>query len=184
MFKWEKHMQEEAVILVDEQDMETGTMEKMEAHRKAVLHRAFSIFIFNEKGEMLLQRRALNKYHSGGLWTNACCSHPRPGESTLDAARRRLREELGFETALSDAFQFVYKAAFDNGLTEYEYDHVFIGQYQGLVHPNPDEVGDYCYKQMEEIRSSMLSHPHKYTEWFKIAFPRLEMHMQRGTVRA
>jgi isopentenyl-diphosphate delta-isomerase len=177
-------MHEESVILVNDRDEQTGTMEKMEAHRKAVLHRAFSVFIFNDKGEMLLQRRALNKYHSGGLWTNACCSHPRPGESTGDAASRRLREELGFSARLSDAFQFVYKASFDNGLTEYEYDHVFVGQYQGLVHPNPDEVGDYCYKHMDEIKSSLLSHPHKYTEWFKIAFPRLERHLQKESLVA
>jgi isopentenyl-diphosphate Delta-isomerase len=177
-------MHEESVILVNDRDEQTGTMEKMEAHRKAVLHRAFSVFIFNDKGEMLLQRRALNKYHSGGLWTNACCSHPRPGESTADAASRRLREELGFSVRLSDAFQFVYKASFDNGLTEYEYDHVFIGQYQGLVHPNPDEVGDYCYKHMDEIKSSLLTHPHKYTEWFKIALPRLEKHLQKESLVA
>jgi isopentenyl-diphosphate delta-isomerase len=177
-------MRENAVVLVNEQDEEIGIMEKMEAHRKALLHRAFSVFIFNAKGEMLLQRRALNKYHSGGLWTNACCSHPRPGETAPDDARRRLREELGFETGLTGIFNFVYKAAFDNGLTEYEFDHVFIGNYNGLLHPNPDEVGDYCYKNMDEIKSSMESHPHKYTEWFKIAFPRLERYLQKEAVHA
>src|SRR5215203_6397334 len=122
-------MHEQNVILVNEKDEEIGTMEKMEAHRKALLHRAFSVFIFNGRGEMLLQRRALKKYHSGGLWTNACCSHPRPGEVTADAAARRLREELGFVTTLNPAFQFVYRATFDNGLTEYEFDHVFLGKY-------------------------------------------------------
>lgn len=177
-------MRENAVVLVNEFDEEVGTMEKMEAHRKALLHRAFSVFIFNPKGEMLLQRRALNKYHSGGLWTNACCSHPRPGETALAAARRRLREELGFIAELTPAFSFIYKAAFENGLTEYEFDHVFIGQYNGLVHPNPDEVGDYCYKNMEEIKSNIVSHPHKYTEWFKIALPRLEHYLQQSTVHA
>lgn len=177
-------MIENAVVLVNEQDEEIGIMEKMEAHRKALLHRAFSVFIFNAKGEMLLQRRALNKYHSGGLWTNACCSHPRPGETALDAASRRLREELGFVTSLTGAFNFVYKAVFDNGLTEYEFDHVFIGNYNGLVHPNRDEVGDYCYKNMDEIKANLSSHPHKYTDWFKIAFPKLETYLQKESVHA
>ena len=172
-------MREQNVILVNEKDEEVGTMEKMEAHRKALLHRAFSVFIFNGRGEMLLQRRALKKYHSGGLWTNACCSHPRPGEPIADAAARRLREELGFVTTLTPAFQFVYRATFDNGLTEYEFDHVFTGKYEGLVHPNPDEIGDYCYKSMDEIKWSLSSHPHKYTEWFKIAFAKLEFHLQK-----
>ena len=172
-------MTEDTVILVNEQDEEIGSMDKLEVHRKAILHRAFSVFIFNEKGEMLLQRRALNKYHSGGLWTNACCSHPRPGETVEGAAARRLVEELGFSTDLHRIFSFLYKAPFDNGLTEHEYDHVFIGQYSGLVHPNPDEVGDFCYKQMDSIRDSLESHPHKYTEWFKIAFPMLESHLQQ-----
>ena len=172
-------MREQNVILVNEKDEELGTMEKMEAHRKALLHRAFSVFIFNARGEMLLQRRALKKYHSGGLWTNACCSHPKPGEQIADAAARRLREELGFVTTLTPAFQFVYKATFDNGLTEYDFDHVFLGKYEGLVHPNPDEIGDYCYKSMDEIRWSLNSHPHKYTEWFRIAFEKLEFHLQK-----
>ena len=171
-------MQHEMVVLVDESDEPLGVMEKMEAHRKALLHRAFSVFIFNERGEMLLQRRALHKYHSGGLWTNACCSHPRPSEATAEAAVRRLREELGFVTLLHPAFQFTYRAVFDNGLSEHEYDHVFVGTYNGIIHPNREEVGDYCYKSMDEIRSNLVSHPHKYTEWFKIAFPRLERHMQ------
>jgi isopentenyl-diphosphate Delta-isomerase len=166
-----------AVILVDEQDNETGLMEKMEAHEKAVLHRAFSVFIFNPAGEMLLQQRAISKYHSGGLWTNACCSHPLPGEATEAAAQRRLHEELGFNTPLQKAFDFIYKAAFDNGLTEYEFDHVFTGMYDGAIVPNPAEVQDYCYKTMDDIRLSIASHPHKYTEWFKIAFPRLESFM-------
>jgi isopentenyl-diphosphate delta-isomerase len=170
-------MREQEVILVNERDEQVGTMEKMEAHRKANLHRAFSIFIFNAKGEMLIQRRALNKYHSGGLWTNACCSHPMPGEETSDAARRRLREELGFETPLHEAFSFTYQAEFDNGLTEYEFDHVFIGHYDGTIFANPEEVSDYTYKTVDEIRHTMSSHPHKYTEWFKIALPRLEEYM-------
>jgi isopentenyl-diphosphate Delta-isomerase len=166
-----------AVILVDEQDNEMGVMEKMEAHEKAVLHRAFSVFIFNTQGEMLLQQRAISKYHSGGLWTNACCSHPQPGEDTAAAAQRRLGEELGFNAPLQKAFDFVYKASFDNGLTEYEFDHVFTGVYDGAIVPDADEVADYCYKTIEDIRQSIQLHPHIYTEWFKIAFPRLENYL-------
>lgn len=120
------------VILVDEQDRPTGRMEKIEAHRKALLHRAFSIFIFNEKGQMLLHKRAAGKYHSGGLWTNACCSHPQPGEETLAAAENRLVEEMGIRVPLTKAFDFSYRAEFDNGLTEYEFDHVFTGTYDGI----------------------------------------------------
>jgi isopentenyl-diphosphate Delta-isomerase len=161
------------VILVNESDEQIGTMEKMEAHQKAVLHRAFSIFIFNSKGEMLLQQRAAKKYHSGGLWTNACCSHPKPGEETSEAAKRRLYEEMGFTTSLQKAFQFIYKAPFDNGLTEYEYDHVFTGTYEGVIKPDGEEVSDYCFKTIETIEQSLQSHPHKYTAWFHIAFPQL-----------
>src|SRR5688500_14176064 len=128
------------VILVNEQDVEIGKMEKLEAHQKAVLHRAFSVFIFNKKGEMLLQQRARNKYHSAGLWTNACCSHPSPGEDTLSAASRRLIEEMGFSTALTKIFEFTYQTRFDNGLTEHEYDHVYTGVFEGTIKPNPDEV--------------------------------------------
>ena len=167
----DQHM--EQVILVDEMDRPTGTMEKMAAHREALLHRAFSIFIFNSKGEVLLQQRATQKYHSGGLWTNACCSHPRPDETTLAAAERRLVEELGFTTSLDLAFDFIYKAELDNHLTEYEFDHVFIGEYNGAVHPNSNEVKDYCYKSVEDILLSLQSHPSKYTTWFHIAMPRV-----------
>ena len=122
-------MNREEVILVNEADEQIGVMEKMEAHEKGLLHRAFSVFIFNDKGEMLLQQRALNKYHSGGLWTNACCSHPRPGEDTLQAAKRRLMEEMGIETSLTLKNSFTYKTAFENGLTEHEFDHIFIGTF-------------------------------------------------------
>ena len=162
------------VILVDNKDRQTGTMEKMEAHRTGKLHRAFSIFIFDENGKMLLQQRAMNKYHSGGLWTNACCSHPSPGESIEVAALRRLKEEMGFETALSPMFHFTYEARFDNGLTENEYDHVLYGKYAGEIFPNNDEVMNYEYKAIEEIKSELKKHPEKYTAWFLIAFPRLE----------
>ena len=166
------------VILVDEHDMPTGTMEKIEVHKKALLHRAFSIFIFNEKGEMLLHKRADKKYHSAGLWTNACCSHPKPGEETAVAAAIRLQEEMGFNTALTKAFDFIYKAPFDNGLTEHEFDHVFIGTYEGDIKPNVEEVSDYCFMNVEEIKNSIQSHPQKYTEWFKIAFPKMEAYLE------
>ena len=164
----------EKVILVNEFDEESGTMEKMEAHRKGVLHRAFSIFIFNNKNEMLLQQRSANKYHSGGLWTNACCSHPKPGESTEAAAKRRLKEELGFETPLEKIFDFTYKASFENGLTEYEFDHVFAGTYNDEINFNKHEVQDICFRSMSEIESAMQTHPGKFTAWFFIAFPMIK----------
>lgn len=162
------------VILVDVNDRQTGAMEKMEAHEKGVLHRAFSVFIFNTKGEMLLQQRALHKYHSGGLWTNACCSHPFPEEETATAAGRRLKEELGFETPVEKIFDFVYKADFDNGLTEHEFDHVFVGEYEGKIEYNKEEVMDFCYKAVPEIHHSLQTHPQKYTAWFHLAFPKIE----------
>jgi isopentenyl-diphosphate delta-isomerase len=170
----------EHVILVNEADKEIGTMEKMLAHERAALHRAISIFIFNEKGEMLLQQRATKKYHSGGLWTNACCSHPRPNEDVESAATRRLYEELGFKTPLTKVFDFVYKASFDNGLTEYEFDHVFAGKYDGVIHPDINEIQDYCYKSMDEIERLLQSHPHKYTAWFSLAFPRIHKWTQQA----
>ena len=165
------------VILVDTNDREIGTMAKMEAHIEGLLHRAFSVFIFNTKGELLLQRRAFEKYHSGGKWTNTCCSHPRPGEALMDAAQRRLQEEMGFTTGLIKAFDFIYKAPYDNGLTEYEFDHVLVGTYTGKIVPNKDEVADFCFKSMEEIKDSLQSHASKYTAWFKIAFPKLETYL-------
>lgn len=167
-------MNKQNVILVSEQDAAVGEMEKMEAHRKGILHRAFSVFIFNSKGEMLLQRRALHKYHSGGLWSNACCSHPYPGEEVENAAVRRLNEELGFQTPVNKIFEFTYRAAFDNGLTEHEYDHVFTGEYNGMLNINPDEVSDYCFKDIEDIRTAMQSHPEKFTKWFHLIFDRIE----------
>lgn len=168
------------VILVDENDNPVGEAEKMQAHLDGTLHRAFSVFIFNRKGEMLLQQRALNKYHSGGLWTNACCSHPEPGEETATAAKRRLQEEMGFTVPVEKLFDFVYKASFDNGLTEYEFDHVFAGNYDGAVDFNKEEVMDHCYKSMEEVEASLLSHPDKYTAWFHIAFPKIKEWRERG----
>ena len=170
------------VILVDEHDVQTGTMEKMDVHQKGLLHRAFSVFIFNEKGEMLLHKRADKKYHSGGLWTNACCSHPKPGEETLMAAEIRLQEEMGFNTKLKKVFDFIYKAPFDNGLTEFEFDHVFIGTYDGDIVPNTEEVSDYCFKPVAQLKDSIQSHPQKYTEWFKIAFPKMEAYLQTASI--
>lgn len=169
------------VILVDDQDVPVGTMGKMEVHQKALLHRAFSVFILNAKGEMLLQKRAQKKYHSAGLWTNACCSHPRPGEDTIIAAQKRLMQEMGIITSIKKVFDFIYKADFDNGLTEYEFDHVFVGAYDGTIIPNEEEVSDYCFKTIEEIKSSIQSHPQKYTEWFKIAFPKLEAYLKTAS---
>lgn len=165
------------VILVDEQDNPVGTMEKMEVHQKALLHRAFSVFIFNSKGEMLLQKRSGTKYHSAGLWTNACCSHPRPGETTQFAAQKRLKEEMGFNTELQEVFSFVYRAPFDNGLTEHEFDHVFIGTYDGVINPNPEEVSGYRYQSIDQLKSSISKNPGDYTEWFKIALPQLERYL-------
>jgi isopentenyl-diphosphate Delta-isomerase len=167
------------VILVNERDEPTGTMEKMEAHRKGLLHRAFSVFVFNSRGEMLLQQRAEKKYHSGGLWTNACCSHPLPGEHTPDAANRRLREEMGFATKLDEVFDFVYRHRFENGLIEHEYDHVFTGFYEGMIAPDADEVQDYCYLPMPKIEESLRRNPEKFTAWFLLAFERIsEWHKQ------
>lgn len=165
------------VILVDEQDNAVGTMAKLEVHQKALLHRAFSVFIFNSNNEMLIQQRAFTKYHSPGLWTNACCSHPRPGEETQAAANRRLLEELGFSTSLQKAFAFTYKAAFDNGLTEHEFDHVFTGQYDGTIVPDPAEVCDFKYIPIPMLQADVNLNPDQYTEWFKIALPRLILHL-------
>lgn len=162
------------VVLVDQEDREVGTMEKMEAHRRAKLHRAFSVFIFDGTGRMLLQQRAHTKYHSGGLWTNACCSHPFPGEAVEAAAARRLQEELGFSVPLTHAFSFVYQAAFDNGLTEYEYDHVFAGYYEGELRPDPAEVAATAYRSLDLIREELRTCPGKYTAWFHLAFPKIE----------
>ena len=147
------------VILVNEQDEMTGVMEKMEAHQKGLLHRAFSVFVMNEAGEMLLQQRALDKYHSGGLWTNSCCSHPYPGESVVDAAHRRLYEEMGFDCPLAELFQFTYRTDFENGLIEHEYDHVLVGTYNGTVNPNSQEVNDHRFMSVEAISRLLHNSP-------------------------
>nr|MDO8081962.1 isopentenyl-diphosphate Delta-isomerase [Candidatus Freyarchaeota archaeon] len=159
----------EMVILVDETDKEIGTEEKMKTHKEGKLHRAFSIFIFNSKGEMLLQKRAKSKYHSGGLWSNTCCSHPRPGEDVEQAAHRRLIEEMGFDCDLHESFDFVYRANLDHDLTEYEFDHVFIGKYDGEIKLNPEEAEDFKWVSMDAIKENVKKHPEKYTVWFKCA---------------
>ena len=164
------------VILVDEHDVQTGTMEKMEVHQKALLHRAFSIFIFNEKGEMLLHKRADKKYHSGGLWTNACCSHPAPGETTLAAAKKRLQEEMGFDTKLEFVTSFIYKAELDQHLIEHEFDHVFIGEYSDIPSINKTEVAAWKFVDLSDIDTDLLQNPEKYTVWFRIIFARVKEH--------
>jgi isopentenyl-diphosphate Delta-isomerase len=164
----------EEVILVNERDEPVGVMEKMEAHQKGVLHRAFSVFIFDRKGHMLLQQRALQKYHGAGLWTNACCSHPYPGEAVHHAARRRLMEELGFRTEIKEIFSFTYHAALENNLIEHEYDHVFAGEYEGDIRPNRDEVKDHAYRSIESLEAAIKNQPQEFTSWFIIAFPRVK----------
>ena len=166
-------MENDKVILVNEHDDMIGTMDKMEAHKQGLLHRAFSIFIFNSKGEMLLQQRAFSKYHSGGLWSNACCSHPMPGEKTIDAAQRRLKEELGLETPVEKIFDFIYKTELENGLTENEFDHVYAGEYEGKLDADPKEVNDFCYKEIAEIKNMLQTRPQKFTAWFHLAFPKI-----------
>ncbi|MDC3195892.1 isopentenyl-diphosphate Delta-isomerase [Flavobacteriaceae bacterium] len=161
---------EENVILVDVLDNQLGLMPKMEAHEKAVLHRAFSVFIFNDKGELMLQQRAAHKYHSPLLWTNTCCSHQRDGESNIEAGKRRLIEEMGFKTNLKEIFSFVYKAPFDNGLTEHELDHVMIGNFNGTPKINTDEVASYKWMTLEEVKKNIELQPKLYTAWFKIIF--------------
>ena len=163
-------MSEEKVILVDKNDNQVGLMPKLEAHEKGVLHRAFSIFIFNSKYELLLQRRASSKYHSGGLWTNTCCSHPREGEDILDAANRRLDEEMGIKTSLRKVYDFIYKAELDNQLTEHEFDHVFYGVFDNDPTLNKDEAEDFKWVDMETLNNDIIKNEDNYTVWFKIAF--------------
>ncbi|MBQ0770104.1 MAG: isopentenyl-diphosphate Delta-isomerase [Bizionia sp.] len=163
-------MLEEKVILVNEKDEQIGLMPKMEAHEKALLHRAFSVFVFNDKNELMLQQRALSKYHTPGLWTNTCCSHQREGESNLEAGKRRLQEEMGFVTELEERTSFIYKAPFDNGLTEHEYDHIMVGHYNDEPNVNPDEVEAYKWMLLEDVKADMKNNPDLYTAWFKIIF--------------
>ncbi len=163
-------MIEEYVILVDKNDRQIGLMEKLEAHKKALLHRAFSIFIFNDEGQLLLQQRAVDKYHSPLLWTNTCCSHQRDGETSLKAGIRRLQEEMGFVCNLEEMFSFIYKVPFSNGLTEHELDHVMIGKYNKNPKINKEEVENYKWMSLGAVKMDIESHPEIYTEWFKIIF--------------
>jgi len=170
-------MEEEYVILVDENDRQIGLMPKLEAHQKALLHRAFSVFIFNHKNELMLQQRALQKYHSPGLWTNTCCSHQRKGETNIEAGKRRLLEEMGFATNLQETISFIYKAPFDNGLTEHEYDHVMIGYYNDKPKINLEEVANWKWMALEDVRTDLKVNPENYTAWFKIIFDKFYRHI-------
>ncbi len=163
----------ESVILVDTGGQAIGMMDKLEAHQNGNLHLAFSVFIFNSKGQLLLQQRALDKYHSGGLWTNTCCSHPRAGETIIDAGRRRLKEEMGMETELTELFQFSYRHEFENGLIEHEYDHVLIGISDQLPEPDPDEVADFRYMNTGTLVLNLMAQPDIYTPWFRICLDRV-----------
>lgn len=161
---------QEQVILVNENDEPIGSMEKIEAHEKALLHRAFSVFILNDKNEVMLQQRAASKYHSPLLWTNTCCSHQRAGETNIAAGKRRLLEEMGFQVDLKELFSFIYKAPFDNGLTEHELDHVMIGYSNQEPNINREEVEAWKWMSLEAIKQDMKDHPESYTAWFKIIF--------------
>lgn len=158
----------EQVILVDEQDNVVGAMDKLDAHRQGVLHRAFSIVILNSKGELLLQKRSMNKYHSGGLWTNSCCSHPKPDELTAHAASSRLNYEMGIDLQPEFAYKFLYKSHLDNNFIEHELDYVFTGVFDGTPVINSDEVDDWKFVNIDDLRADILQHPDKYTVWFKL----------------
>ncbi len=159
----------EHVIYVDEQDREVGTGEKLEAHQKGVLHRAISVFIFNKKGELMLQKRAKTKYHSAGLWSNTCCSHPRPGEDVETAARRRLQEEMGFTCDVKKVHHLLYRTTFSNGLIEHEYDHMFIGESEVTPILNPEEAEDWKWMSPDALKKDIAEHPDIYSYWFRLA---------------
>ena len=175
-------MIEENVILVNEKDEPIGLMPKMEAHEKAVLHRAFSVFVLNSKNEIMLQQRAHHKYHSPLLWTNTCCSHQREGETNIQAGSRRLFEEMGFKTDLKELFHFIYKAPFDNGLTEHELDHVMIGYYNDAPNINAEEVEDWKWMPIEAVKTDIQNHPDLYTIWFKIIFDQFYHFLEEHTL--
>ena len=174
-------MEEEKVILVNSNDEPIGLMPKMEAHEKALLHRAFSVFVINSNNELMLQQRALQKYHSPGLWTNTCCSHQRDGEENIEAGLRRLQEEMGFETPLEYLFNFIYKAPFDNGLTEHELDHVMLGRYEGKPSINPEEVTSWKWMDIDLIHADLINNPADYTVWFAIIFDRFYNYLKENS---
>ena len=167
----------EQVLLVDENDQEIGIMEKMQAHREGLLHRAFSVLIFNSKNELLLQKRAVKKYHSGGLWTNTCCSHPRPEEQIVTAANRRLKEEMGIQAELNPLFHFIYKTELDNDMIEHELDHVLIGTSDSLPNLNPEEAEDYRFISLAELNKEIKAFPDNFTVWFKIIIQHYQDHL-------
>ena len=169
----------EGVIIVNTRGESIGTMDKMAAHRAGTMHRAFSVFIFNSEGQLLLQQRAFEKYHSGGLWTNTCCSHPRLGEKTIDAANRRLQEEMGMDCEITELFQFSYRHEFENGLIENEYDHVFLGVSDEIPIANPEEVAAFRYIDLDALLLELFEQPDSYTPWFKICLEQvLEIYNQ------
>ena len=170
----------EEVVLVDPQDNPIGKMEKMQAHVEGALHRALSVFIFNDKGELLIHQRALEKYHSAGLWTNTCCSHPRPDEAPLDAAHRRLQEEMGMACELEEGFTFLYRSEFDNDLIEHELDHVFIGMSNDLPQPNPEEVAAYRYISWTDLQKEIDEDSKRFTTWFRICLPKVKSHITQS----
>jgi isopentenyl-diphosphate delta-isomerase len=174
---------QEQVVLVNELDEELGTMGKLQAHEQGALHRAFSVFLFDQEGRLLLQKRAAGKYHSAGLWTNTCCSHPRPGEDLLIAAGRRLREEMGIETRLEHRFSFIYHGTFDNGLQEHELDHVFFGRWSGPVQPDPTEVGAWEYVETSRLSEELRRHPDRYTIWLRACWDQVCEHLHPASVR-
>jgi isopentenyl-diphosphate delta-isomerase len=169
---------EERVILVDRNGHEIGTADKFDTHREGALHRAFSIFVFDMYGKLLLQKRAHSKYHSGGLWSNTCCSHPRPYEALHDAAHRRLREEMGFDCELREIFSFRYKVQFAHDLFEHEYDHVFVGQYDGEPASDPAEVDEWMWMDVEGLRKAIRENPDRYTYWLRLCIDRVIAHHQ------
>ncbi len=172
-------MGSENVILVDKNDNVLGIMEKVAAHQLGQLHRAFSVFVFNNKGQLLLQQRAHDKYHSAGKWSNTCCSHPRPGEQNIEAAKRRLKEEMGLECELRYGFDFIYRTDFSNGLCEHEFDHVFFGTTDALPAIDPQEVADYAFMSLDELNEKLKQNADEYTEWFKICFDRVIEHYKK-----